>query len=344
MRLMLRKKERNELRELQRLAKDARTLKKTAVILGLDLGLSYSTLSLQLSLDEVTIRRYEKRYLSEGLYGYLSNNYIGYEGKLDHSQLCELINELSSKIYLSSHEVCAWIKEKFGVTYHSQGVVHLLHRLDFVYKKPRLVPSKANADKQEEFLESFSQLQSNLKPNETIYFGDAVHAQHNTQLAYGWIRKGEEKGVKSNTGRSRININAVIDPETKDIIYRDDPTINAESTIKLFEKIEAKNPHMEKIYIIIDNAKYYKNKQVTGYLENSKIELLFLPPYSPNLNLIERLWKFMKKKVTYNRYYETFAEFRDNIFHFFNHINIYRKELETLLTCNFQIIDSTNST
>jgi transposase len=160
-------------------------------------------------------------------------------------------------------------------------------------------------------------------------------------LAYGWIRKGEDKEIKSNTGRSRININGVIEPETKEVIYTEDPTINAESTIKLFGKIEAQNQEMEKIHVIVDNARYYKNKQVTEYLQTSKIELIFLPPYSPNLNLIERLWKFMKKKVTYNKYYETFAEFRDNILHFFDHIHIYRKELEALLTCNFQIIDST---
>ena len=338
---MLNEKERKQLKQFQKATKDARIFKKIAVILGLDAGFSYSTLKGLLSLDEVTIRRYEKKYSEKGIDDYLMDDYMPYEGKLTDSQLSQLIDELSNNLYQTSQEICNWIEKTFGVTYHSQGLVHLLHRIGFVYKKPRLIPSKADGLKQEEFVEFFRELQANLKPNEVLYFGDAVHAQHNTQLAYGWIRKGEDKEIKSNTGRSRININGVIEPETKEVIYTEDPTINAESTIKLFGKIEAQNQKMEKIHVIVDNARYYKNKQVTEYLQTSKIELIFLPPYSPNLNLIERLWKFMKKKVTYNKYYETFAEFRDNILHFFDHIHIYRKELETLLTCNFQIIDST---
>lgn len=338
---ILSEKERNELKQLQKVTKDTRIFKKITVILGLDLGISYSILKLQLSLDEATIRRYEKKYLEKGIDEYLMDAYVAYEGKLDNSQMRQLVDELSNKVYRTSQEVCDWIEKQFGVKYNSQGVIHLLHRLGFVYKKPRLMPSKADAPKQKEFLQSLIQLQSDLKKNEVLYFGDAVHAQHNTQLAYGWILKGEEKWIKSNTGRSRININGVIEPKTKEVIYTEDKTINAESTIKLFEKIEAKNQGMEKIYIILDNARYYKNKRVPEYLETSKIELIFLPPYSPNLNLIERLWKFMKKKVTYNKYYETFSEFRDKILDFFDNIHIYRKELDRLLTCNFEIINST---
>lgn len=335
------KKERKKLKQLQKATKDARTFKKIAVILGLDLGISYSILKIQLALDESTIRRYEKKYLEKGFDQYLMDDYVPYEGKLNSSQLDQLDDELSKTIYKTSNEVCNWILSEFKVKYHSQGLVHLLHRLGFVYKKPKLMPAKADAREQEKFLQSFNQLKSDLKKNEALYFADAVHAQHNTQLAYGWIRKGEEKWIKSNTGRSRVNINGVLEPITKEVIYTEDETINAQSTIKLFDKIEAKNQEMEKIYVIADNARYYKNKQVTDYLETSKIELVFLPPYSPNLNLIERLWKFMKKKVTYNKYYETFSEFRDKILDFFDNIHIYREELDRLLTCNFKILDST---
>jgi len=336
---ILDEKERNELKQLQKATKDTRIFKKIAVILGLDLGISYSILKLQLALDEATIRRYEKKYVEKGIDQYLMDDYVAYEGKLDGSQLRKLTDELSNKLYRTSQEVCDWIEKEFGVKYHSQGLVHLLHRLGFVYKKPRLMPAKADAQKQEEFLQFLNQLQSGLGKNEALYFGDAVHAQHNTQLAYGWILKGEEKWIKSNTGRSRVNINGVIEPKTKEVIYTEDETINAESTIKLFEKIEAKNQDMEKIYVVLDNARYYKNKRVPEYLQTSKIELIFLPPYSPNLNLIERLWKFMKKKVMYNKYYETFSEFRDKILYFFENIHIYRKELDRLLTWNFELLN-----
>lgn len=69
------------------------------------------------------------------------------------------------------------------------------------------------------------------------------------------------------------------------------------------------------------------------------IELIFLPPYSPNLNLIERLWKFFRKKVLYNRYYEKFNDFKIACEDFFKNIRKYKNELQSLLTENFQILD-----
>ncbi len=95
-----------------------------------------------------------------------------------------------------------------------------------------------------------------------------------------------------------------------------------------------------KIYIIIDNARYYRCGLLDEYLKTSKIKQIFLPPYSPNLNLIERLWKFMKKKIIYNKYYEKSSEFRRKILDFFENIVDYKNELNTLLTCKFKILDS----
>ena len=69
-------------------------------------------------------------------------------------------------------------------------------------------------------------------------------------------------------------------------------------------------PAAKKITVILDNARYYRSKVVAEYLQNSRIELMFLPPYSPNLNLIERFWKFFKKQVLYNQYYGTFRQFK----------------------------------
>ena len=92
------------------------------------------------------------------------------------------------------------------------------------------------------------------------------------------------------------------------------------------------------IYVICDNAADYRSTLVSDYLKDSKVELVFLPPYSPNLNVIERYWKFFKKKVLYNRYYEKFAEFKGACVNFFRQPRRYLKELRSLLTENFQII------
>ena len=92
------------------------------------------------------------------------------------------------------------------------------------------------------------------------------------------------------------------------------------------------------IYVICDNARYYRSKAVQAYLQDSRIKLVFLPAYAPNLNLIERLWKFFKKQVLYNRYYETFDDFRAACNDFFNNPQRYQSQLRSLLTENFAII------
>lgn len=93
--------------------------------------------------------------------------------------------------------------------------------------------------------------------------------------------------------------------------------LNAEATIRFFRKLEANQQDKSQIHVFCDNARYYRNKDVTKYLQTSRIKLHFLPPYSPNLNPIERLWKWMKETVVYNTYYEEFEEFREAIFGFF---------------------------
>jgi transposase len=93
--------------------------------------------------------------------------------------------------------------------------------------------------------------------------------------------------------------------------------LNAEATISFFRKIEEAYPRKNRIHIFCDNVRYYRNKAVTEYLKTSKIQLHFLPPYSPHLNPIERLWKWMKERVIYNTYYPEFEDFRLAVFGFF---------------------------
>ena len=102
-------------------------------------------------------------------------------------------------------------------------------------------------------------------------------------MGYGWIKRGQEQALPSNTGRQRLNINGAITIATLSAEIRFDDTINATSTIALFQQLEAPNPTVSRIIVICDNARYYKAKLVSAYLEHSRIELEPLPPYCPNL-------------------------------------------------------------
>ena len=109
-----------------------------------------------------------------------------------------------------------------------------------------------------------------------------------------------------------------------DVVIEESASINAQSTIALLKKLEQKNRSLQRIFVVADNARYYRNRTVKAFLETSKVQIIFLPPYSPNLNLIERLWRFLKKIVLYNRYYERFVDFKEAILKFFTNIKQYR--------------------
>lgn len=205
----------------------------------------------------------------------------------------------------------------FKVAYTVAGMRTWLQRHAFSYKKPALVPGKADQEQQEKWLAEYEKLRQGLSDSETICFIDGVHPTHNVQPAYGWIKKGIRKELPANTGRSRLNLSGAIDMIGYKVLIEEDPTLNAESTIRFFQKIEKAYPSQQKIHVFCDNAPYYRNKSVKEYLKTSKIVLHFLPPYSPNLNPIERLWKWMKERVIYNTYYEYFEDFKEAVLGFF---------------------------
>jgi len=328
------------LKRAHRAAKKKRDAYRINTIVLLGSGWTIREVAEALFLDDETVRNYLKRYKTGELNALLNDNYKGYSGKLCGLEIFQLDEHLNESTYLSTKEVVSYVAKRFKVKYSVSGLTELLHRLGYVYKKPKLVPGKADAKAQEEFVEFYKELKETKGVKDPIYFMDGVHPQHNSVAAYGWIKKGTVKELKSNTGRKRININGAINIEEMNPVVSYSDTINAQSTISLLKEIELKHTEAETIYIICDNARYYRSQKVTEYLETSKVELKFLPPYSPNLNLIERLWKYFHKIVLYNKYYETYHEFQKTCKSFFKNIKRYKKDLASLLTENFQIIES----
>jgi transposase len=320
--------------------KDKKKADRIKSILMLDKGFGYDEIAELLLLDDMTIRRWHQLYQSSGIKTLLEDNYVGRKPKLDSLQQKELILHLEGYIYLTAKEISAYVEDKYGVKYTSKGMVKLLHNLGFNYKKPKHIPGKANKQLQKDFIQRYNCLKENKAEEDNIYFMDGVHPLHNSQPAYGWIKKGKEQPLKTNTGRQRININGAYDIENHNVIIREDESINAQSTIALLEQMLKEQP-LGMLYIILDNARYYRSKMVQEFItDNPRIQFVFLPPYSPNLNIIERLWKLFKKKTTYNKYYEKFSVFKNSCLDFFENIDNYRNEIESLMTDNFQIIQA----
>jgi transposase len=321
---------------------DSRIYKRLHVIILYDDGLSIAKIASLFYLDEETIRSYIESFMNDGIPDLKIFRYKGKQANLDKPQLNELKLHLGSKIYLKSEDICHYVLVTYGVVYKPKGMAKLLKRLGFVYKKPKVVPGKADGKAQEEFLKNV--LEPCLKKasdEHPVYFSDAVHPTHNVHPHYGWILKGSDKAIKTNSGRQRVNINGAICFHTKDVVYREDETINRDSTVSLLSKIRSKHDEDKEITVILDNAKYNRATEVTKYASLHKINILFLPSYSPNLNLIERFWKYFKENVC-TRYYEHFGEFKMAVTDFLDNPAKYKDTLMTLLAPNFRIMNTLN--
>lgn len=307
-------------------------------ILFLNQGFDFEQTARLLMLDETTIRRYLKEFKLTGVDGLLEDHYSGSESFLSIREQQELILYLKDHTLRTVKEVVEYVRGKYSMEYSIEGMTHLLHKLGFVYKKTKIIPGKLDPLKQEEFKKQYQVLKETKNPEDRIYFLDASHPHHNNESSYGWIYKGTDRWIRTNTGRKRVNINGALNLEDLTILSRLEETINADAMTALIKNIEEHQPEGQ-IYLILDNARYNHAKKVKSYVkESGRVHLIFLPSYSPNLNIIERLWLFLHQKILYDKYYETFPEFKTAVVTFLENIQQYRKELKTLLTDSFQII------
>lgn len=319
--------------------RDGRIRDRIKAVLAYDDGYTYSEIAKILLLDDETIRRHIKNYEeSEKLKPENggSNSHLSVE----HTE--SLLEHLIKTTYLYVKDICAYVKKTFGIKYSYSGMTKWLKAHDFRYKKPHAVPAKADKEKQQEFISTYEALKKRAGNKEPIYFVDSVHPEHQTRLAYGWIMKGERKNIATTGRQYRLNFMGGICLNGHTIIYEQAERINEHSIQSFLYRLRKRHPGRYKVHIIWDNAGYHCSKQVQKFAQELGVEIHYLPPYSPNLNPIERLWKIMHEHVTYNRYYETFSDFTEAMRHFFRHIGKKKKLLAARINDNFQLVDAPN--
>ena len=337
----LTEQERKTLRGLHRKNMRAKEADKIKAILLLDKEYSQKEVAEILLIDENTIRNWKQDFLNKKDFNsWLKDNYVGYQGKLSKEEQAEVDKFVQDRIIPNSKQVKQFIKDRYDKEYSVSGIANLLHNLNFVYKETKPVPSKYDVARQKAFKEAYEIFEKNLPKNEVILFGDATHPQHNTRPSKVWVKKGEEKIIKSNTGRNKLNINGLYNPHNQDLVFSNDETVNSQSAIELFKQAEAHYKDKKRIHIFVDNAPYFKSKVIQEYMFNSmKINLIHIPVYSPNLNLIERLWRFVRKKKINLTYYEKYNDFKDSVLNFLENIHQYKDELRQFVGTKLHLLD-----
>lgn len=278
-------------------------------------------------------------YMVKGVDGLNSFNYKPKESYLNFNQINQVVIYVLFYSPCKVKEVNEYIKDKFNVSYSDESVRQLLLKRGLKFIRPKTVPgSPPSVDKQNQFVDQYRELRN--RPGVKVLCGDAMHLIHQNIPGLCWGDPKLPPVFETNSGRKRLNILGAYDPETHSLVHLSgEENCNAERVVEFLERIYHAHKGSSEIHLILDNAKYFHSKKVREWLENyPKMNILFLPPYAPNLNLIERLWRFAKDKLVKGKYYREYKTFRAKVFQFLNNIKDYEDDLKSLLVEKFEIV------
>jgi transposase len=299
-------------------------------------GQSHQQIVQLLRISPMTLRTYLHEYQAGGIERLQQLNF--------HQPQSELAQHSASlEAYLREHPVATvaeaidLIEKQTGIRRSPTQVRKFLHRIGIKRRKVGIVPAKADPEVQEAFKAEklaprIAQAQAGQR---ALFFVDAAHFVLGAFIGYLWCFA--RVFIKTPSGRQRLNVLGALNPITWQMLtVINDTYITATTVCQLLTQIAELGLGIP-ITLVLDNARYQHCQLVEDHAQRLGIELLFLPTYSPNLNLIERMWKFVKKKCLYSKYYPDFASFKAAICECVTHAHVkYKVELASLLTLKFQ--------
>jgi transposase len=288
-----------------------------------------------------TVMTWGHQYLTQGIDCLNSFNYQPKRPYLKSVQIEQLVTWVKQTNPTKAKQVKVYIQEQFGVRYSVEAVRVLMKKQGLKRLRPKTQPGKPpRVEEQQEFVAMYEQMKAECAPGTQFLFLDAMHLVHQNEPGYCWGDPKDPPVLKTNTGRKRLNILGAYNPAEYSLVHvTGEASCNGERVVELFDVIAAHHRTAPEVILFSDNATYFYSEQVRDWLAaHPRLWLLPLPPYAPNLNLIERFWKLAKEKLVKNTYYEKYKTFRAQVFRFLNHVDRYVEELTTLMVEKFQII------
>ncbi len=323
--------------------------RRANAIVLLDRGWSCERVAAALLLDDDTVRSWHSAYQRGGVEELKSFGHEGSGSHLSSEQEAALSEWVDAHCPHSIRKVGAWLRRSFGLSYSRSGLIALLHRLGFDYRKPERMPRGLDDAKQQAFIDEYENLLN--EPS-----------QYDGRRRGGRLRRCGSSDPSGQTGRllgpqGRHDRGGADDgPSAVEHPRRDQSgtgrtqileveTVDAESLIKLLGQVESAHPRERLIHVFVDNAKYHKARIVQEWLAAAgrKCVLRFFPKYCPHLDPIERLWALMHENVTHNRDYKTFSELRAEIITFLRYtVPRHWSRFCDRITDNFRVIHRAN--
>jgi len=306
------------------------------------LGFSHQETGRITRLSQPTIRSYLELYQAGGLEKLKELNFYRPVSQLEAYRET-LKTEFDAKPCMTINEAVERIENLTHIRRSPTQTRKFLKDLGLKRLKVGQVPAKADPDKQKAFLEEELQprLEEAKQGKRHLFFVDAAHFVMQPFLGFLWCFV--RQFIQAPSGRQRFNVLGALHATTLQIVtFTNDSYINSLSVAKLMCQIAVQFAGLP-ITLVMDNARYQHCRFIRDLATALGIELLFLPTYSPNLNLIERLWRFVKKKCLYSKYYPTFVDFQQAIVDCIAEADgAHKQELASLCTLKFQTFENVN--
>ena len=325
---------------------DPRVQRKMEVLWLKSHGLSHDEIAAYADVSRRTVQRYIDEYLEGGLARLRRSSQRQTKGALAEYQ--DSLGEYFQKHPVrSTKQAQAIIERQTGIRRGLTQVRRFLKdHLGLRWRKTGAIPVPPKKTVEEHAREQATFLREKLEPRlrqarrgrRQVYFVDAAHFVFAPFLGCLWC--AVRMFVRAASGRKRYNVLGALDSVTHRLIrVTNHEYINAESVCALLRAVAAASVGLP-ITLVLDNARYQKCAVVQALADSLKIELLYLPGYSPNLNLIERLWRFLRKESLDSTYYEDYSQFTTAIDRCLDSLQtVHKDEMETLLTHKFQTFE-----
>ena len=301
------------------------------------LNYSHREIGRLVRVSQPTVRAYFEMYRSGGLEKLKELHFHKPTSQLDaHIEVLKV--EFEAHPAATINEAVERIEQLTGIRRSPTQVGEFLtHKLGMKRLKVGQIPAKADPEEQKTFMDNELQprLEQARQGKRHVFFMDAAHFVLQPFLGFLWCFA--RVFIQAPSGRQRFNVLGAVHAISLQVItFTNETYINAESVAVLLRRIATTFADLP-ITIVLDNVRYQRCRFVVTLAAELGIELLFLPPYSPNLNLIERLWKFVKKECLYSKYYEKFGLFKNAIVDCLAEADgKHKQKLSSLLTLNFQ--------
>jgi transposase len=315
--------------------------KKLHVVYLKALGLPHQEIVRIARVSGDSVTRYLKTYAEGGLAALCTSQlYCPASALLPHREALKTLFDAHPPhtVAQASHE----IEKLIGIKLSLSACRDFMRKhLGMKCRKMGVIPSKADPDKQKAFLHGTLEplLEEEKQGQRRVFFVDAAHFVMGAFLGMLWCF--ERLFLKSSSGRKRYNVLGAYSVKGTELItLTNEAYINSDTLVDLLTAINCLHPDSP-ITLVMDNARYQRCAKVMDKAREFGIDLLFLPAYSPNLNLIERLWKFTKKQCLYNRFYESFCQFKTAIDDCLDKVkSTFSEQVKTLLNPKFQLFEN----